>query len=113
MRNISRFAYWVSGLGILGSIWLWIFAALSGFSSNHIVCFSTGDGCLNTNNPYWTSSTALWLAPLIIVLIIFTWFVSMLVLPKKMPELLSAFFVILLLCGVALVAMNFAAGNGI
>jgi hypothetical protein len=37
----------------------------------------------------------------------------MLVLPKKMPELLSAFFVILLLCGVALVAMNFAAGNGI
>ena len=113
MKNISRFAYWASGLGILGSIWLWIFAAISGFSSKHIVCFSTGDGCLNTNNPYWTSSTALWLAPLIIVLIISTWFISMLVLPKNMPELLSAFFIILSLCGVAMVAMKFAAGNGL
>jgi hypothetical protein len=112
MKNISRFAYWASGLGILGSVWLWIMAAISGFSSKHIVCFSTGDGCLNTNNPYWTSSTALWLAPLIIVLILFAWFISMTVLPKNAPELLSALFIILLLFLVAIVAMKFAVGNG-
>ena len=112
MRLIARLAYWLSGLGVLGAIWLWIFAALSGFSSNRFVCFATGDGCLNTNNPYWLSSTALWLAPLIIILIVCSWFLPMLVLPKATPEFVSALIVLLSLGFVAFVALNLAAGNG-
>ena len=113
MNLFRRLAYWVSGLGILGAMWLWVFAAISGFSSSHFVCFATGDACLSTNNPYWLSSTSLWLAPLIIILIFCSWFLPMLILPKSTPELFSVFSVLFLLCFVVFIALKLAAGNGI
>ena len=114
MKAISRFTYFLSGIGILSSAWLWIIAALTGFSSRSVVCFSTGGtSCLETNNPYWYASTALWLAPLIIFLILSAWFLSMVILPKAANETISAFLILILLAGVFYVAMHLAAGNGI
>lgn len=114
MRGFSKFLYFVSGLGILGSIWLWVLSAISGFSPNQIVCFSTGGTpCLQTNNPYWLASTVLWLSPLVVLFIIASWIVSIIFLPKKTSELFSGIVTFILLCLVAYFAMTLAAGNGL
>ena len=114
MKLFSKFLYLASGFGVLGSLWLWILGALSGFSSNHVVCFATGGvPCTQTNNPYWLANNILWLAPLLIVLIFASWFLAMLILPKNLPEVLSGVLVLFLLGLVCYFALNMAAGNGL
>ncbi len=114
MKVISKLAYLFSGLGIVGSAWLWILAASSGFSSNHIVCFASGSSsCVYSLNPFWLSSTTLWLAPLVIIAIIASWIFPALLLPKNTPAIISIFVVVSCLIGVSILAMAFAAGNGL
>ena len=112
MKFLTKVAYWGSGLGILGAGWLWVVALLSGFSANHVVCYGGSAGsCTSSNSPYWQSSTVLWLSPFIILLIALVWFVPMLILPKKTPQVFSALIVLCGLGFVAYFASTLAAGN--
>jgi len=112
VKNISRFCYWVSGAGIFGAGVLWLISAFSGFSTSRVVCFSTGQPCLDTNNPSWTANKVFWLAPLVIIMIICAWLFSMTILPDRTPEVISALVILLLLFGIAQFAIHFALLRG-
>jgi len=95
---------WLTGLTLVGAAFAWALALFSGFSSNHVICWGarSAGSCEISSSPYWTASTVLWLAPVVIILVLGMWGIVSVLVPKTFPRFLVS---VLMLAGFILLAV--------